>query len=165
MIRAEGDLQVLRKAQARIEEAELRDGPSAARTRGRLTEGIKQRHRAPVAAQEQLLAAVVAVGVSDPDIRRGTTEESDAAPQERVPLSPKIVVETHPRRPEQMTARQSSGVPPQRRLERTVRDRGVRQHGHFATQAGGHGQAAHRAPAVLRVESDLESPEGGSTRT
>src|SRR2546426_7780531 len=35
-------LQVLRKAQARIEEAELRYRPSAVRTRGRLIEGIKR---------------------------------------------------------------------------------------------------------------------------
>ena len=72
VICAEGDLQVLRKAQARIEEAELRYRSSAVRTRCRLSEGIKQRHRAAVAAQEQLLGAIVPVGVPDPDIRWGT---------------------------------------------------------------------------------------------
>src|SRR2546426_5091189 len=117
VICAEGDLQVLRKAQARIEEAELRYRPSAVRTRGRLIEGIKRRHRAAVATQEQLFGAIVPVGVPDPDVRRGTTEQAHAPAQERAPLPPEIVAESHPGRPQPLATGPPSVVDAPRRPE------------------------------------------------
>src|SRR5712691_10490098 len=85
-------LHILREAHLRIEEAEPWPWSRSVRTSGLLVDRIEQRHVGAVARQEQLLRAVVPVGVAEPSVRRATAEETDTTPQEGAPLAPEVVV-------------------------------------------------------------------------
>ena len=164
VICAEGHLQVAREGQARIENAHLRRGPRSGGAGDRLVQGVKRRHPPAVAAQKRTVRAVVPIGASDPRVRWVTTEQADAAPDERAPLAPQIVIESEPRRPEQSAARQHAGVDAQCGFERGVRGHGVGQEGYVDPQAGGQSQGVGRAPAILCVQADLTRVERDAAR-
>ena len=96
-IKAQGDLEVLRKPDCAVDEAHRGHRSSAVQAPRRLVAWIEHGHRRTATHEQLLLQPAVAVDVSDPPVRRPAAEQADPAAQHRAVVASGAVRRAHAR--------------------------------------------------------------------